>query len=303
MSPVAQPKARLDEVKIFTQEAAVSFATDRALGAQVAGLRVEQGLAAGLLAPTEIGDLDRLCGSVLEDGGELDSLYAQFVAKEAIDRAAVVLVSGVDRTQDIEINTVLAELAPSPHHPVEGALSAAVGVMDLARAIDATSNQKLVFLEEGAPVVIEQDAVGLEGVLHNLAPPAVLLDEFDGPPEEFELRQRGLAILPSHGYIRSAVRLQQLPDVGIEGGLGHPLLVVRVQRLLRQEEAIFAINIASGADRLRQQVGARWRIEWQSTVGHKSHFRTSFSRPSSSSRTPAIKFRYINGSRCSRASL
>ena len=149
--------------------------------------------------------------------------------------------------------------------------------MDFARAVDAQPNQKIVFLEERAPVVIEKDAVGLEGVLHHLAGPAVLFNQFDGAPEEIELHQRRLAALPRHRHLGRAVRLQQLPDVGLERGLGHPLLVVRVQRFLGQEEAILAVNIAGGPARLRQQVEARRRIQLAlSIVGHKNHFRALF---------------------------
>ena len=36
------------------------------------------------------------------------------------------LVGGVDRAQDVEIDSVLAQIAPALHHLVEGALLAAV---------------------------------------------------------------------------------------------------------------------------------------------------------------------------------
>ena len=57
--------------------------------------------------------------------------------------------------------------------------SSAVGVVQLARAIDAQAHQKIVLLEEGAPVVVQQDAVGLKGVLHDLARPAIFFDQLD----------------------------------------------------------------------------------------------------------------------------
>ena len=205
----------------------------------------------------------RLLGGALDDRDELHPLRAQLVAEEAIDRAAVFLVGGVDRAQDVEFDAVLSQVPPALHHPVEGALPAAVdpvGVVDLARAVDAQADQEVVLLEEGAPVVVEQDAVGLEGVLHGLAGPAVLLDELDGAPEELELHQRRLAALPRHGDLGRAVRLEQLADVGLERGLGHPALVVRIQRFLGQEEAIRAIDVAGGPARLRQQVEARRSI-------------------------------------------
>jgi hypothetical protein len=49
---------------------------------------------------------------------------------------------------------------------------------------DAQAHQHAVLLEKGAPLVVEGDAVGLEGVLNSLAGPPVLLDQGDGPAEE-----------------------------------------------------------------------------------------------------------------------
>ena len=177
----------------------------------------------------------------------------------------------------LEIDSVSDQLPPTLHDPVEGSLPAAVnpvGVVDLARAIDAQTDQKIVFLEEGPPVVIEKNAIGLKGVLDYLAGPPILLDDFDGAPEEIELHQRRLAALPRHCYLERAVRLQQLPDVGLERVLGHPLLIVRIQCLLRQEEAILAVNVAGCPARLRQQVEARRRIDWQRGVSYRRHFYT-----------------------------
>jgi hypothetical protein len=148
----------------------------------------------------------------------------------------VLLVCGIDRTQNIEIDLMLAQFPPPLHHLVEGALSAAVepvGVVNFARAIDAQANQKTMFLEKRAPVVIEKDAVGLEGLLHHLAGSPVLLDQFDGSPEEVEFHQRWLAALPRYCHLGRTVRLQQLPDVGLQRGLRHSLFVVRVERFLR----------------------------------------------------------------------
>ena len=109
-------------------------------------------------------------------------------------------------------------MSPPTHHLVEGALLAAVdpvSVMELPRAVDAETNQEIVLLEEGAPLIIQKDAVGLKSVLHNLAGLTVLFDEFDGAPEKVDLHQRRLAALPRHRYRGRAVGLQQLTQVGL----------------------------------------------------------------------------------------
>ena len=151
---------------------------------------------------------------------------------------------------------------PAAHDEVERALPLAVapvGVVQLARPVDAEADQEVVLLEEGAPGVVEQDAVGLEGLLNRLPGLAVFFDEFDGALEEFELHQRRLAALPGDRHFGRAMRLEQLADVALERRLRHPVLVVGVERLLRQEEAIGAVDVAGRPARLGEQMKARRR--------------------------------------------
>ncbi|CAB3796183.1 hypothetical protein LMG28138_04015 [Pararobbsia alpina] len=102
----------------------------------------------------------------------------------------MMLVGGVDRAEDIELNAMLAQLLPPAHDQIEGALRMAIdakGVVKFTRTINTQAHEKVVLLEELAPFVVEKNAVGLKSVLHNLSRPAVLFDEFDRVPEEFDL--------------------------------------------------------------------------------------------------------------------
>jgi len=171
----------------------------------------------------------------------------------------VVLVGGIDRAKNIKVDGVPAKGLPALHHQVESALAAAVNpvaVVHLVWAVNAQADEEMMFLEERTPVIVEQQAVGLEGVLHDLFGSAVGFNEFHCFLEEVEFHQRRLATLPRHRDFLGAMRFEQLSDVGLERGLGHPTLFVWVQCLLGQEEAISAINIAGGPARLRQQVKA-----------------------------------------------
>src|SRR5580692_5419617 len=195
-------------LKDIHEEAAVLFSPDRAFRYQVASLRVEQALASRLFAPAKIGDLDRRLGGAFDDRNELYPLRLQFISKETIDRAAVVLVCGVNSAQDVEVDPVLTQLPPAPHHLIESALLAAVhtvSIVKLAGAVDAEADQEIVLLEKLAPFIIEKDAVGLKCVLYGLTWLAVLLDEFDGAPEKVQLHERRLAALPRHRYRGRAV--------------------------------------------------------------------------------------------------
>lgn len=92
----------------------------------------------------------------------------------------MLLVGRVDGAQNVEIDAGAAQGPPAVHHPVERASLAAtdpVSVVQLPRAIDAQTYQKAVRPEELAPLVVEQHAVGLKGVLHDLAGPAVSFDD------------------------------------------------------------------------------------------------------------------------------
>ena len=258
--PHVAPDPLLEDVD---QELPVLRAAHGTSGDEAAGLRVQGALpAAGPVAPSLVGGVEGLLGGALDDGDELDPLGPELVAEEAVDLPAALLVRGVDRAEDVEGHVVGAQVAPALHDPVEGALAAPVepvGVVQLARPVHAQAHQEVVLLEEGAPVVVEQDPVGLEGLLHDLSRPAVLLDQLDGAGEEGEPHERRLAPLPGHRHLGCPVGLEQLADVGLEGGLGHPLLVAGVQRILGQEEAVGAVDVAGGPARLGQEVERRRR--------------------------------------------
>ena len=98
------------------EEAAVLLAANRTLRHQASGLGVEEALLTGPLAPALVGDCERLCGSALDDRNKLHPVCTQLVAEEAINRAAVVLVSGIDRAQDVVFDPMFTNSPPSFHH-------------------------------------------------------------------------------------------------------------------------------------------------------------------------------------------
>ena len=109
--------------------------------------------------------------------------------------------------------------------------------------------------EELAPLVVEQRAVGLDRVLELLARAPVPLGQLDGAAEEVEAHQRGLAALPGDGDLAGpAATSSSWRDVGLEHVVAHPEPVARVERLLRQEEAVLAVEVADRAGRLGQHV-------------------------------------------------
>src|SRR5579872_19874 len=122
------------------EEAAILFASDGAFGYEISGLRVEQALAAELLAPALVRDIDRFFRGALHDGDKLHPLRVHLVAEETIDRSAVLLVGGINCAQDVELDSMLTEVCPALHHAIKGSFFTAVhpvDVVDLARSVNA----------------------------------------------------------------------------------------------------------------------------------------------------------------------
>ena len=118
-----------------------------------------------------------------------------------------------------------------------------------------------MLLEEGRPSVVQLGAVGLDCVLRPLPRGEVVVDQLDGTVEELEPHQRRLAPLPSDLHDRNAgVRLDQLTDIGLEQLIGHPEAAARIQHLLREKEAVGAVEVADRTCGLREQVKGRGRI-------------------------------------------
>ena len=180
----------------------------------------------------------------------------QLVAEEAVDLAAVVGVGGVDGGQRVPLDARRAQVLEPAHHLVEGALAAlvhAVGVVQLARPVDRDPDEEVVLLEERRPLLVEQRPVRLDRVARRA-----------GRAAGTARRARpsgGRSRAPSASARRPArrsspparaVRLDQLPDVGLEQLVGHPEPAARIEHLLREEEAVRAVEVADGARRLRQ---------------------------------------------------
>ena len=91
------------------------------------------------------------------------------------------------------------------------------------------------------------------------------LGQLHGPAEERHAHQRRLASLPGDGDVPVGLGADVLAQVLGQQVLGHAEPVSRVEGLLREEEAVLAVQIADGTRGLGQDVeryaqGARrWR--------------------------------------------
>jgi hypothetical protein len=86
----------------------------------------------------------------------------------------------------------------------------------LSWAIDADSDEKVVFFEELAPFIVKQCAIGLHCVFKFNTRLSVLFLQLDGTPVKVNAHKSGFTPLPGNSYLRAAVGFDKLPDVTLK---------------------------------------------------------------------------------------
>ena len=188
---------------------------------------------------------------------ELHEIRPDFVSQVAIHLQRMMIVAGVHGTQDVEFNFVLPEQSRRAHHPGMGrctALVDAVLVVQFRRPVHAEAHQEVVGCEELAPFVVQEGAVGLQGVLDAHARTLVLLLQSHGLPKPVESHQGWLAALPGKGDLRDLLGLDVLTGVLLEQVQRHAEVRSGIEILLGQEIAIGAVQVADRAARLEHDV-------------------------------------------------
>lgn len=85
---------------------------------------------------------------------------------------------------------MLLEEFQGAHHAIEAGLPRfvdAIAVMQMARAIHGKAHQELAFGKKLTPLVVEQDAVGLQGIRNSLAAGVMLLKLYS-PAKKIDAR-------------------------------------------------------------------------------------------------------------------
>ena len=167
----------------------------------------------------------------------------------------------VTRVQGVDVDAVLAQQRQAAHHLVEGGLAAlvrAVGVVHLARAVDAEARPGSC-ARRRTRAQSSSICVPLVWMVCSTVWPGCAYRSTSSidAPEEVEAHERGLAALPGDRDLGRPVRLEELADVQLQHLVRHAESAARVQRLLGQEEAVGAVEVADRARRLGQQVERR----------------------------------------------
>jgi len=186
-------------------------------------------------------DVESIRIDAFDDRDELNPLGANLIPQEAVYLTGMVTGDPVDGDQDVVFNFVLLQEPQPAHHFViswSTTLINAVDIMHVTGTVQAQPDQVVIFLEELAPFVVQQRAVGLHGVLESHARYPVLLLELDRLAVEIHPHQGWFATLPGNSHFGTAMALDQLLDIGFQSLFRHAELAVRVEQLLIQEEAV-----------------------------------------------------------------
>ena len=220
--------------------------------------------------PERSGDSGSLPGAALraigvhalDDRDELDEARTELVAEVAIHLERVVGVGRVHRAQHVEVDAVLLQRRAAritSSNVGRPPLVDAVRVVQRPRAVNAETDEEVV-LARGTRTTASssQRAVGLDRVLDRAARLTILLDV---APSTRRKKSSPMSVgsPPCQAIVDLRVRLglEQLADVGLEDVVGHPEPAARIQHLLRQEEAVLAVEVADGAGRLGEHVKRR----------------------------------------------
>ena len=149
------------------------------------------------------------------------------LAVEAHQLARPVDVVRPQHAKDVVLDAVATQHLDAAQHQIEAAASgfgAALLVVDLLRTVQADADQEVVAPQEGAPIVVQEDAVGLERVRDRHRRPRVGGLQRDDPFEEGPAGQGRLAALPGdRGDVAVGDVLHVLGDELLEHRLRDPV--------------------------------------------------------------------------------
>jgi len=177
----------------------------------------------------------RAGGIELRQRNELHVIDAQ-PAEEPVQLLGAADVRLAEHAKDVELHALLLEQLDALDHALPGAaalLVDTVAVVHLFGAVEREAHQPLILAEEVAPVLVQQDAVGLDGVADALAVAAVLLFELHELLEERQAGQGGFAALKREDALRVGVE-----KVGVDEALE------RVEGHAASGEGLVGIGVA-----------------------------------------------------------
>ena len=162
--------------------------------------------------------------------------------------------------EGVKLDVVFMEYFDAAHDAVEGGTLAfvdAVVVVIFFGTVDRNADQEFVYGEEFTPLVVEERAVGLEGIVDRFSVGIFFL-EGNNLAKEVDAEDGRLATLPCEGNFGDALCFDVLLDVAFENFWGHfPVGLFWVEFFFFEVEAVGAVEVADGADGLCHDVEGR----------------------------------------------
>lgn len=188
--------------------------------------------------------------------GELKITATDFF-KKVVEVQRIIRIEVVDHGHGIPFYLMLVEQSYPSHHLHERRPSLAVHpvfVVELLRPVDGDAHQPMLVVEEAAPLVGQQCAVGLQRILHTSAP-CVLLLQADGFLVERQRAHQGLPAVPGEEHVRSGLAVHVFPDEAFQQFVAHHMFgVVGIKLAFFCVVAIRAGQVAQGTGRLGHHV-------------------------------------------------
>ncbi len=134
----------------------------------------------------------------------------------------------------------------SLHHPVKrGAthLVATIFVVKILWPVDRDANEKVILFKEFTPIIVQQGAVGLNGIVY-LPSTAIFFLQFYRLPVKGEGPHQRFTAMPGEHHLRHGLRFNILLNKTFKKFFAHHLMLVRIEAGLFQVVAIVAIEIA-----------------------------------------------------------
>lgn len=201
----------------------------------------------------EIGDLAR-SRVVFDAGNELEILDAK-VHEEVEDIIGSDDIVLAYQHENIELDVMFFAFFDRGHHPVERPLAGvveAIVIVVFFRSVEAYADEEFVFVQKTAPlIVIEEYAVGLEGIGDDLAVGAVLPLKLDDFFVEVQPHQSRLAALPGKAAA-GQVELEVAGDHSLCNLVAHSVGTAAKDARLAGIKAVLAVDIAIGPGRFYQ---------------------------------------------------
>ena len=195
--------------------------------------------------------------STIHHGGELKEAALKVVAEKTVELQGLLGIEVVDNSHCVPLDMIAVEnvYAPANASPCGFVLrSAAIGVVNFLRSVDADSDKPMLIVEETRPFLSNKGAVGLQGVGDDVSVGIFLL-KLDSVLIERKRTHHCLASVPCEKHLVGGLSRDVLTRELLEQLFAHQMTpLIGIKLLLGEIVAVVASQIAASAHRLQHHI-------------------------------------------------